>query len=200
MSLVGFHHCSIEREECTSLRSYGYFFQISEDANLLHSRSARSATNIPGLSCFHGAKNHRLNGHVQQMVDWWFGARWFGIRIRVPLSNTPFHKGILGIQTTNFPIVDMQGCSTKNDFWEEHLLVHRIFPVIATQLMSTDVLLPTCKTAWNKALRPGKPTWTLHTMVWKILFLLSNSIWSMFQGFAKHLSSHPGQIIYVCKS
>ena len=30
------------------------------------------------------------------MVNWWFGARWFGIRIRrirVPLSNNPFHEG-----------------------------------------------------------------------------------------------------------
>ena len=52
-------------------------------------------------------KNHCLHGHVQQMVDWWFGSRWFGIQIRVPLSNNPFHKGILGIQTTNFSIVDM---------------------------------------------------------------------------------------------
>ena len=29
----------------------------------------------------------------------WFGARWFGI-LGIPLSNNPFHKGILGIQTT----------------------------------------------------------------------------------------------------
>ena len=36
----------------------------------------------------------------QLMVDWWFGAGWFGIRIGIPISNNPFHKGILGIQTT----------------------------------------------------------------------------------------------------
>ena len=36
----------------------------------------------------------------QLMVNCWFGARWFGI-LRVPLSNNPFHTGILGIQTTN---------------------------------------------------------------------------------------------------
>ena len=36
----------------------------------------------------------------QLVVNCWFGARWFGIRIGVPLSNSPFHKGILGIQTT----------------------------------------------------------------------------------------------------
>ena len=34
------------------------------------------------------------------MVNWWFGARWFGILGTPPLSNKPFHKGILGIQTT----------------------------------------------------------------------------------------------------
>ena len=27
------------------------------------------------------------------MVNRWFGARWFGIRIGLPLSNNPFHKG-----------------------------------------------------------------------------------------------------------
>ena len=27
---------------------------------------------------------------------WWFGATWFGI-LGVPISNLPFHKGILGI-------------------------------------------------------------------------------------------------------
>ena len=39
---------------------------------------------------------------VQLMVScWvvWFGARWFGIGIGCPSTN-PFHKGILGIQTT----------------------------------------------------------------------------------------------------
>ncbi len=36
----------------------------------------------------------------QLLVNWWFGARWFGI-LGIPLSNNPFHKGILGIQTTN---------------------------------------------------------------------------------------------------
>ena len=25
------------------------------------------------------------------MANWWFGARWFGIRIRIPLTNNPFH-------------------------------------------------------------------------------------------------------------
>ena len=27
------------------------------------------------------------------LVKCWLGARWFGIRIAVPLSNNPFHKG-----------------------------------------------------------------------------------------------------------
>ena len=27
------------------------------------------------------------------MVNFWFGARWFGIRIGIHLSNKPFHKG-----------------------------------------------------------------------------------------------------------
>ncbi len=30
----------------------------------------------------------------QLMVNWWFGTRWFGI-LGIPLSNNPFHKGIL---------------------------------------------------------------------------------------------------------
>ena len=37
----------------------------------------------------------------QQMFNWWFGDRWFGI-LGVPPSNNPFHKGIPGIQTTIF--------------------------------------------------------------------------------------------------
>ena len=36
--------------------------------------------------------------NVQLMVNWWLGARWFGI-LGVPLNN-PFHTEILGIQTT----------------------------------------------------------------------------------------------------
>ena len=51
-----------------------------------------------------------LGATRQLMVNCWFGARWFGI-LRVPLSNNPFHKGILGIQTTgpqtnNWPLVE----------------------------------------------------------------------------------------------
>ena len=42
--------------------------------------------------------NHSL---IQLTVNWWFGSRWFGIFFGVALSNNPFHKGILGIQTTN---------------------------------------------------------------------------------------------------
>ena len=34
------------------------------------------------------------------MVNWWFGGWWFGIQKGYPLSNNPFHKRILGIQTT----------------------------------------------------------------------------------------------------
>ena len=33
------------------------------------------------------------------MINWWFGARWFGIRFGVPLSNNPFYKGFPGTQT-----------------------------------------------------------------------------------------------------
>ena len=36
----------------------------------------------------------------QPMANCWFGARWFGI-LGVHPSSNPFHKGILGIQTTN---------------------------------------------------------------------------------------------------
>ena len=32
----------------------------------------------------------------QLMVNWWFGARWFGI-LGVPSSNYPFHNSIIGI-------------------------------------------------------------------------------------------------------
>ena len=32
-------------------------------------------------------------------MNWWFGARWFGI-LGIPLSNNPFRNRILGIQTT----------------------------------------------------------------------------------------------------
>ena len=32
----------------------------------------------------------------QLMINWWFGARWFGI-LGVPLSNYPFHNSIIGI-------------------------------------------------------------------------------------------------------
>ena len=42
----------------------------------------------------------------QLVVNWWFGARWFGI-LGVPLSNNLFHKGIPGIETTNLPLVDL---------------------------------------------------------------------------------------------
>ena len=54
------------------------------------------------LPCPTPRNKSRLLGRLtfQQMVNWWFGARWFGIP-RVPLSNNPFHKGISGIQTTN---------------------------------------------------------------------------------------------------
>ena len=34
---------------------------------------------------FFGSVFHQL------MANWWFGARWFGIRIRIPLTNNPFH-------------------------------------------------------------------------------------------------------------
>ena len=53
-----------------------------------------SNMNIKQVDSFPCKKN-------EQMVNFWFGARWFRIRIGVPLSNNPFHKGIPGIQTTN---------------------------------------------------------------------------------------------------
>ena len=37
---------------------------------------------------------------LKVMGNWWFGVWWCGIRFGVPLSNNPFHKGILRIQTT----------------------------------------------------------------------------------------------------
>ena len=40
-----------------------------------------------------------LWGSNQLPMNWWFGARWFGI-LGIPLSNNPFHNRILGIQTT----------------------------------------------------------------------------------------------------
>ena len=39
-------------------------------------------------------KQHHIEAvwnSYQLMVHWWFGARWFGIRIGVPLSNHSFH-------------------------------------------------------------------------------------------------------------
>ena len=39
-------------------------------------------------------RNSRQHGaYSQLMVDWWFGARWFGIRFGIFPSNNPFHKG-----------------------------------------------------------------------------------------------------------
>ena len=32
----------------------------------------------------------------QLMANWWFGARWFRIRIGIPISKNPFYKGMLG--------------------------------------------------------------------------------------------------------
>ena len=34
------------------------------------------------------------------------GARWFGIRIVIPPSDNPFHRGIQAIQTTNLPLIE----------------------------------------------------------------------------------------------
>ena len=49
--------------------------------------------------------------HIQLMVHWWFGARWFGIRIGVPLRipipfTTGSQKSKLPTQTNNLPVVD----------------------------------------------------------------------------------------------
>ena len=43
-----------------------------------------SCKDVGDLLLFHWNEN-------QLTVHWWFGARWFGIRIGVPLSNNPFH-------------------------------------------------------------------------------------------------------------
>ena len=41
-----------------------------------------------------------INCPDQSTVNWWFGARWFGI-LGVPLSNNALYKGIPNIKTTN---------------------------------------------------------------------------------------------------
>ena len=46
------------------------------------------------LTQFLGWHIFQLPRFLELMVDWWFGAQWFGIRIGVPLSNHP------GPQTT----------------------------------------------------------------------------------------------------
>ena len=63
------------------------------------------------------------------MVDWWFEARWFLIRIGIPQSNNPFHKGILGIQTTgpqttNEPLVELNYCT---HFWGHGNIIAHFF-------------------------------------------------------------------------
>ena len=49
--------------------------------------------------------------HIQLMLNWWLGARWFGIRIGVPLRipipfTTGSQKSKLPTQTNNLPVVD----------------------------------------------------------------------------------------------
>ena len=39
-------------------------------------------------------------GTYHLMVNWWFGALWFGILAKT-LSNNSLHEGIPGIQTTD---------------------------------------------------------------------------------------------------
>ena len=53
------------------------------------------------------------------MVNWWFGTLWFDI-LGIPLSNNPFHKGILGIQTTGPQTTN----AAKNDKMESRAVAH----------------------------------------------------------------------------
>ena len=67
---------------------------------------------------------------MKVMVDWCFGAGWFRIRIGIPQSNNPFHKGISGIQTTgpqtnNEPLVD-------STFWKKQVDKSMMLFVVAT--------------------------------------------------------------------
>ena len=55
------------------------------------------------------------------MVNWWFGGWWFGI-LGIPLSNNPFRKTILGIQTTGPPNQQLT-TSWKSDFRKKTLKV-----------------------------------------------------------------------------
>ena len=45
-------------------------------------------------------KVYSIYTFYQLVANWWFGSRWFGIRIGVALGNNPFHKWTLGIETT----------------------------------------------------------------------------------------------------
>ena len=61
-----------------------------------HLKTISQNGNLPQI----GLKIKNIWKH--HLVNWWIGARRFGIRIVVPLSTNPFHlSGIQGIQTTN---------------------------------------------------------------------------------------------------
>ena len=63
--------------------------------------------NLQGKRFSEGAHCQKVTICFQLMVNWWFGARWFGIRIGVPLCNNPFQKEISGIQTENDGLEDV---------------------------------------------------------------------------------------------
>ena len=94
------------------------------------------------------------------MVDWWFGARWFGIRIGVPLSNNPFH--IRGIQTTNpNHEFDISWINERKDLFSksspipslEYALVSKSpFHVVAPSSSSTHTILNLNSSFWISTL------------------------------------------------
>ncbi len=78
------------------------------------------------------------SNHNQLMVNGWFGARWFGNRIGVPLSNNPFHKGLPGIQTTN---PNQQLTFSWHKSWENNNQQHPQRVMVSTHLNNTGRML-----------------------------------------------------------
>ena len=87
---------------------------------------------------------------VKLMVDWCFGARWFRVRIGIPQSNNPFHKGISGIQTTgpqtnNEPLVD-------STFWKKNKSISRWCCLLLLPSLKLTASLPLRICGWETIL------------------------------------------------
>ena len=87
---------------------------------------------------------------VKVVVDWCFGARWFRIRIGIPQSNNPFHKGISGFQTTgpqtnNEPLVD-------STFWKKNKSISRWCCLLLLPSLKLTASLPLRICGWETIL------------------------------------------------